>query len=336
MLSGFCSSCLQTPLLCPLAKNYTSAADLEDAIYKELDSLKDNPINASGTNFTYDYFKGDVLQSVLIETKYWTVLAYILNSLFTKDIPSLAKLSHMVTSSSSNPLTTNQQLSQLGIQCSDKTVRASELNQVTPYMSTSRSLSKIFGDMNDGSIATCAQWKMPAKEQYNGSFHIKTPTPFLLIGNSFDPLTPLSSAHNVSAGLEGSVVLQQNGYGVSTNSHPIPSDISPVCVCVGTTWLIYFVFVTIAHIVWTAFVVHGEVCPGVFCKRQPPFQRDRLSTRCVSLLRLGMSKIKILRLADSIAMLMSGSWIISLLLRSESNEHIDTFMIICNITSIGY
>lgn len=240
VLSGFCSSCLQTPLLCPLAKNYTSAADLEDAIYKELDSLKDNPINASGTNFTYDYFKGDVLQSVLIETKYWTVLAYILNSLFTKDIPSLAKLSHMVTSSSSNPLTTNQQLSELGIQCSDKTLRASELNQVTPYMSASRSLSKVFGDMNDGSIATCAQWKMPAKEQYNGSFHIKTPTPFLLIGNSFDPLTPLSSAHNVSAGLEGSVVLQQNGYGVSTNSHS--SDISPICVCVGTTWLIYFVF----------------------------------------------------------------------------------------------
>ena len=54
-----------------------------------------------------------------------------------------------------------------------------------------------------------------AKERYTAGFdNIRTKNPFLFVGSPFDPLTPLASARNVSAGFEGSVVLQHNGYGV--------------------------------------------------------------------------------------------------------------------------
>jgi len=48
-----------------------------------------------------------------------------------------------------------------------------------------------------------------------GDFRVKTKNPVLLIGSTYDPVTPIASAHNVSAGFEGSVVLERGGFGVS-------------------------------------------------------------------------------------------------------------------------
>jgi TAP-like protein len=75
--------------------------------------------------------------------------------------------------------------------------------------------SRIAGDMAVHFITQCAQWQMDAKERYEGDFQVQTVNPILLLQNTSDPVTPLRSAHNMSAGLEGSVVLEQNGYGVS-------------------------------------------------------------------------------------------------------------------------
>ena len=58
---------------------------------------------------------------------------------------------------------------------------------------------------------------MSAKERYTGGFSdIKTKNPLLFVGNTYDPLTPFVSAQNASAAFEGSVVLQHDGYGVSS------------------------------------------------------------------------------------------------------------------------
>lgn len=61
-------------------------------------------------------------------------------------------------------------------------------------------------------IAT--QWKLEAKERYTGDFRVKTKHPMLVIGNTYDPTTPLRSARNISESFEGSVVLEHGGYGV--------------------------------------------------------------------------------------------------------------------------
>lgn len=61
----------------------------------------------------------------------------------------------------------------------------------------------------------CAQWPFEAAERYEGSFlGVETKNPILFVGNTYDPVTPLASAHNVSAGFVGSVVLQHDRYGV--------------------------------------------------------------------------------------------------------------------------
>lgn len=209
--SGFCSSCLETPNLCPLAKRYKSAVELENAIYSQLESLKYNPIYVSGAIYTYDMVK-QYIEFSLKGTQLWQAQSQVLDNLMTRNMPALANLAKYLTSPAYGSSTSD---SLLGIRCSDKMVRTSKLEQLLPYLSSSWSISKINGDLNDNIEATCAQWKMSAKEHYTGDFHVKTLHPVLLVSNMFDPVTPLSSAHNMSAGLEGSVVLQQNGYGVS-------------------------------------------------------------------------------------------------------------------------
>jgi len=61
--------------------------------------------------------------------------------------------------------------------------------------------------------AACSGWKVKGKERFRGTFNHKTSHPLLLIGNTADPVTPLWSAHKMSKGFEGSVVLTQNSSG---------------------------------------------------------------------------------------------------------------------------
>ena len=63
-----------------------------------------------------------------------------------------------------------------------------------------------------------------AQERYEAGFnHIKTRNPLFVIGNTLDPATSIRAAFNISAGFEDSVVLTQDGYGVS--HHLSPSSI---------------------------------------------------------------------------------------------------------------
>jgi hypothetical protein len=64
----------------------------------------------------------------------------------------------------------------------------------------------------------CSQWKIQAKERYEGDFRAKTRNPVLLIGSPYDGRTPISGAFAANKTLEGSVVLQHNGLGVSRST----------------------------------------------------------------------------------------------------------------------
>lgn len=68
------------------------------------------------------------------------------------------------------------------------------------------------GDVTAALSMTCALWKMQVKERCC-DFQAKTQNPVFFIGNTYDGLTPLISAYNVSAGFEESVVLEIAGYG---------------------------------------------------------------------------------------------------------------------------
>ncbi|KAJ3543360.1 hypothetical protein NM208_g3616 [Fusarium decemcellulare] len=67
----------------------------------------------------------------------------------------------------------------------------------------------------------CAHWKFDAKEHYRGSFDLDTSeNPFLILGNTYDPVTPLSSAQRLASNWDGSVLVQLDGFGHGTASHP--------------------------------------------------------------------------------------------------------------------
>jgi len=107
---------------------------------------------------------------------------------------------------------------QNGIQCADKPFRYDDVVDMLPVLARFEAESWIRGD---GDIAVqalqCARWKFTSKERYEGTFdNIQTRYPALVVGNSIDPTTPLASARNLSEGLSGSVLLQNNGYGVSS------------------------------------------------------------------------------------------------------------------------
>lgn len=216
VFAGFCSGCFAAN--CPLAHNCT-ASELQDTIYNLLETLKYNPVPLfiSGVGFVLDY---STVKSLIFTYLYtpstWPVVATLLDTLISGDIDALSVLLGPVQAA--NPVASKE--AEVSIKCSDKFARSSNQADVLPEILARHQKSKIGGDTADFVEEQCAQWKLPAKERYGGDFQVQTKNPLLIIGNTYDPVTPLVSARNVSSGFEGSVLLQHNGYGVRSDPTP--------------------------------------------------------------------------------------------------------------------
>lgn len=184
--------------------------------------LKYNPVVVgSGTLVDYRTIKGAISDG-LYDTKLWSSLANAFHGLLTGNLTAAAELTADPESESVFP--NNGPEARFGIRCSDSSLRTNNLTELYPLIDEFQAKSTLLGDMFSVIPLTCGQWPFHAKERYTGNFHVKTKHPLLFIGNTFDPATPLVSAQNVSAGFEGSVVLQHDGYGVSLE----PSQHAPV------------------------------------------------------------------------------------------------------------
>lgn len=207
--SGFCSQCVGNKDLCPIAGDRT-ARELKEDIFAALEALKDKPIPVSvdGQGYIVDYatMKGTIYHTLYTPAA-WPQLAEKLDVMFSGNITGI--LIDLVTPLPANP----DQEASLGIKCSDNQSPLKTLEDAMPGVEAREKLSKIGGDVADFSSLQCARWQMPAKEQYTGDFKVKTENPVLLVGSQNDPITPIVSARNMSEGFEGSVVLEQKGYG---------------------------------------------------------------------------------------------------------------------------
>jgi hypothetical protein len=74
--------------------------------------------------------------------------------------------------------------------------------------------TKYFGSEFHRLTMSCAMWPWQAKEIYEGEFGGKTPTGILFIGNTYDVSTSMNSVNAMGDLFEGSVVLEQHGFGV--------------------------------------------------------------------------------------------------------------------------
>ncbi len=251
MFAGFVNSCVATPNNCALAGGNITAAELNTTIYNMLEDLKYNPIVLASSILDYSAVKS-IIVACLYSPALWPLLSTGISAILTKNAALVEQIGSVLSSGSDPKL--NEYIA--GIECSEKATRASKLVDIIPFVDRLYEKST-FSDIQTQMFTTCATWKMEAKERYAGDFQVKTRNPIMLIGNTYDPVTPLVSAKNVSAGFEGSVVLQHNGYGVRIlclTSFPLSNFYK----------LIHSIA---ARIYTTTFFVHGEIYPRVLCER---------------------------------------------------------------------
>lgn len=150
----------------------------------------------------------------------WDTLASILDAALRRDVQGIVEGIGGIASSPPPPpppvpVTRRDLESTLGIKCGDILDSGkANLTEMIPVFEGLLQSSRYFGGAYMG-LARCAQWKLPAKERYNGDFKVKTRRGVMIINNSYDPITPLVSARNLTGLLEGSALLHQDGaYGV--------------------------------------------------------------------------------------------------------------------------
>lgn len=221
-LSAFFTGCIESPELCALAPIFNSAGAISRRFASLVKALKASHLNLGSDNTT-DAVTYGMVKSTIVSALYfpftWSSVAELLAAVVEGNASALAS----ATVPSYSPPSLFPNLAgpevQNGIQCADKPFRSDDLADVLPVLDRFEVESWIRGD---GDIAIqalqCARWRFTSKERYEGTFeNIKTRYPALIVGNSIDPTTPLASARNLSEGLKRSVLLQNNGYGVSSH-----------------------------------------------------------------------------------------------------------------------
>ncbi|RDA90708.1 hypothetical protein CP533_4947 [Ophiocordyceps camponoti-saundersi (nom. inval.)] len=226
VFSGIFTSCAANPDRCALARPGKSGADLEQSVWKLADSLRQRPLAFNTSSYVLDdgTLRGYMSES-LYSTSSWSDFTAVMDMLISGRVDEAFVLRHLGDRASLPPdsnssaietamtrtLVTTMPL--FGIHCLDRASRAGSLNALMPALRRLLSISRVIGGAGANTAVACAQWKVEPRERYGGDFRVRPRAPVLIVGNSHDGHTPIRSAHNLSAGFEGSVVLEVDGYG---------------------------------------------------------------------------------------------------------------------------
>lgn len=246
VFSGFFSGCLANPSNCALSKDGATADELSQKVYSLLYELKYHPM-VVGLDITIGYIDYGVLKQSIKQALYspslWEPLSVVLHELLLGNATA-ALMASADLYQGHTIFPNNGPDAIYGIRCSDSALRSKNISSLERLLDAFSARSRLYGDILSVQAVTCAQWPFVAKERYSGGWEVKTKNPVLFIGNTYDPFTPLVSAHNASSGFRDSVVLQHDGYGVSYRSW---------CWSFWEVLSDYFV----AHESCAAFAVHG-------------------------------------------------------------------------------
>lgn len=111
-----------------------------------------------------------------------------------------------------------------GNTCSDQNniMRNVTVKEIWPITNVLQHMSYIGADGMVSNLVGCLGWSMYPKETYQGPFGGQTANPILFIGNSWDPVTPIYSAHKGANIFTKAEVLTVNEPGVSTPLKTFP------------------------------------------------------------------------------------------------------------------
>jgi hypothetical protein len=217
--SAFLDECFNAgPSSCPLTKGNATASSVYTTIFDRIDQLKQNPVALPMSLVKYDaLIMGSTIdyssmKNLLFTTLYhpWNfpLMAAGLEGLLTGNLTAMGVWRDEEIGIFG---ATTEAESIYGIRCADKHTRTDNPNDLLPFYDAAQRNSKI------GTFpytAVCAQWKLDAKERYTGDFKANTSFPMLIVGNTYDPATPIESARNISSGFAGSMILERTGFGV--------------------------------------------------------------------------------------------------------------------------
>lgn len=252
--SSIWSTCIEAgPELCTLAADYDDSSTLENDVWALMYELKEDPIaiTSASHSFVLDYAKiKDMLVVALYASDRWTNVARAIGMMLKRETQSaefVELLSSVVsTTAEDRMLEIRGSMATFGIRGVDRIERVQSLDELAPTLSKLEETSRLVGDVIPVITMTGTQWRFHAKERYTGVWaNITTRHPLLIVGNTYDGITSLKSAHNASAIFQGSVVLEIEVYG--HGSHAGPSK------CGDEAIAAYFVNGTLPEI--------GTVCP---------------------------------------------------------------------------
>lgn len=218
VVQGFYDGCASAPQNCELAKLANTSEAISSLVNNVLESLRYSPVvvmsNDSSTTITYSSVKEHMFSSMYSPSR-WRFQARLLSRLIQGNYTGYVDLIEQASGGEDDRATPD---AILGISCGDGAYRAESILDLSEYKNTVVPTSK-WGGLDFGLMNTisCAAWLMKAKEVYTGPWNAETKNPLLIIGNTYDPVTPLISAQGNSEVFNGSALLQQNGYGVGSS-----------------------------------------------------------------------------------------------------------------------
>ncbi|GAM85437.1 hypothetical protein ANO11243_034440 [Dothideomycetidae sp. 11243] len=229
VFDGFLTGCMSASLeLCPLQKWGLGELSLSQVVLQLLDTIKYQPVVtgvASQPVIDYDFIKPLILDALKSPAS-WQGLAFALDGLLGGNLTEAAlgaAIWNTAASEGTDPRFPSAAGAENlpGIQCSDTAMRFQDLAEMDAIAQSLYAKTALVGDVLAASWpVTCPQWPFVAKERVQTDWNVKTRSPIMFIGNVYDPVTPLASARNASAGFEGSAVLVQNGYGHASIAQP--------------------------------------------------------------------------------------------------------------------
>ncbi|KAL5355148.1 Alpha/Beta hydrolase protein [Aspergillus floccosus] len=237
-LMNFFNECVNAgPSICPLA-NYsgpsTSPQVLMNALSEVFQELIDNPITLPDSYPVLSWWQPGGMD-LLLEVKY-----AIFASLYRPvQFPGLFQIVQAALArnytlwETANPLPSTPEWNEgtdalHGIACADATLRAESPEDMYSLVEAQAAQGS-FADAFSPQLWPCSQWRFDAAERYEGGFrNINTSFPILFVNGLYDPITPLSTAWEISASFTGSRLVVHEGHGHGFMNHPSSCTIQAV------------------------------------------------------------------------------------------------------------
>lgn len=208
--------CIVSDEKCGLSRVNETAVDLKETLHRVAEELRSKPIAVGDTVISYSTITAGYY-TIARNPSDLTTATEMLNNLVNRE--NLTAVAEYFSGQYEDAQASNEAL--WAIKCGDTTARASDIDGIMDSVEYALESSPSFGAIQPVSGAMCAQWPFEPKERYTGDFRTKTPNPVLFVGNTYDAATAIGSAYGMSERFEGSVVLEQKGFGVSLVSHTI-------------------------------------------------------------------------------------------------------------------